>query len=104
MCFLSQDLPDTIFRLEIYFEAVLLGIIITGMPPYFAMDNAENHKVTPSCPCRGAQGVKNLGKDPKEGLKQCHGLEQIWEKLLCAKPSLAMTQGRIHTALILINT
>ncbi|NWH39329.1 ABCA5 protein, partial [Chloropsis hardwickii] len=40
-----QDLPDTIFRLEIYFEAVLLGIIITGMPPYFAMDNAENHKI-----------------------------------------------------------
>uniref|UniRef100_H0Z0I9 Cholesterol transporter ABCA5 n=1 Tax=Taeniopygia guttata TaxID=59729 RepID=H0Z0I9_TAEGU len=39
------DLPDTIFRLEIYFEAVLLGIIITGMPPYFAMDNAENHKI-----------------------------------------------------------
>uniref|UniRef100_A0A8C3PRT1 Cholesterol transporter ABCA5 n=1 Tax=Calidris pygmaea TaxID=425635 RepID=A0A8C3PRT1_9CHAR len=35
----------TIFRLEIYFEAVLLGIIITGMPPYFAMDNAENHKI-----------------------------------------------------------
>ncbi|NXM81461.1 ABCA5 protein, partial [Oenanthe oenanthe] len=42
---LIQDLPDTIFRLEIYFEAVLLGIIITGMPPYFAMDNAENHKI-----------------------------------------------------------
>ncbi|KAM4673147.1 cholesterol transporter ABCA5 isoform 2-T4 [Amazona ochrocephala] len=40
-----QNLPDTIFRLEIYFEAVLLGIIITGMPPYFAMDNAENHKI-----------------------------------------------------------
>uniref|UniRef100_A0A672UMJ9 Cholesterol transporter ABCA5 n=1 Tax=Strigops habroptila TaxID=2489341 RepID=A0A672UMJ9_STRHB len=36
---------NTIFRLEIYFEAVLLGIIITGMPPYFAMDNAENHKI-----------------------------------------------------------
>ncbi|NWI46541.1 ABCA5 protein, partial [Picathartes gymnocephalus] len=42
---LIQDLPDTIFRLEIYFEAVLLGIIITGMPPYFAMDNAENHRI-----------------------------------------------------------
>ncbi|KFO74168.1 ATP-binding cassette sub-family A member 5, partial [Cuculus canorus] len=40
-----QNLPDTIFKLEIYFEAVLLGIIITGMPPYFAMDNAENHKI-----------------------------------------------------------
>lgn len=25
---------------------MLLGIIITGMPPYFAMDNAENHKVS----------------------------------------------------------
>lgn len=44
--FIFQNLPDTIFRLEIYFEAVLLGIIITGMPPYFAMDNAENHKVS----------------------------------------------------------
>ncbi|XP_010131445.1 PREDICTED: ATP-binding cassette sub-family A member 5-like, partial [Buceros rhinoceros silvestris] len=40
-----QNLPDTILRLEIYFEAVLLGIIVTGMPPYFAMDNAENHKI-----------------------------------------------------------
>ncbi|NXK49651.1 ABCA5 protein, partial [Chauna torquata] len=40
-----QDLPDTVFKLEIYFEAVLLGIIVTGMPPYFAMENAENHKI-----------------------------------------------------------
>lgn len=40
-----QDLPDTVFKLEIYFEAVLLGIIVTGMPPYFAMENAENRKV-----------------------------------------------------------
>uniref|UniRef100_A0A8C3KJ69 Cholesterol transporter ABCA5 n=1 Tax=Calidris pygmaea TaxID=425635 RepID=A0A8C3KJ69_9CHAR len=39
------QVSKTIFRLEIYFEAVLLGIIITGMPPYFAMDNAENHKI-----------------------------------------------------------
>uniref|UniRef100_A0A8C9LAW3 Cholesterol transporter ABCA5 n=1 Tax=Pavo cristatus TaxID=9049 RepID=A0A8C9LAW3_PAVCR len=40
-----QDLPDTVFKLEIYFEAVLLGIIVTGMPPYFAMENAENRKL-----------------------------------------------------------
>lgn len=43
--FVFQDLPDTVFKLEIYFEAVLLGIIVTGMPPYFAMENAENRKV-----------------------------------------------------------
>ncbi|XP_042688868.1 cholesterol transporter ABCA5 [Centrocercus urophasianus] len=40
-----QDLPDTVFKLEIYFEAVLLGIIVTGMPPYFAMENAENRRL-----------------------------------------------------------
>lgn len=43
--FVFQDLPDTVFKLEIYFEAVLLGIIVTGMPPYFAMENAENRRV-----------------------------------------------------------
>ncbi|XP_068769447.1 cholesterol transporter ABCA5 isoform X2 [Struthio camelus] len=40
-----QDAPDTVFKLELYFQAVLLGIIVTGMPPYFAMENAENHKI-----------------------------------------------------------
>lgn len=41
-----QEITDTFFTLELYFKAVLLGIIVTGMPPYFAMENAENHKVT----------------------------------------------------------
>lgn len=56
-----QNLPETIFRLEIYFEAVLLGIIITGMPPYFAMDNAENHKVKSQVHWETAREPKNLG-------------------------------------------
>lgn len=57
-----QNLPDTIFRLEIYFEAVLLGIIITGMPPYFAMDNAENHKVNSQVEIHRLQkNLKTLG-------------------------------------------
>ncbi|XP_074871096.1 cholesterol transporter ABCA5 isoform X2 [Carettochelys insculpta] len=41
----TQEMHDTIFKLEIFFEAMLLGIIVTGMPPYFAMENAENHKI-----------------------------------------------------------
>ncbi|NXD10076.1 ABCA5 protein, partial [Nothocercus nigrocapillus] len=40
-----QDAPDTVFKLELYFQSVLLGIIVTGMPPYFAMENTENHKI-----------------------------------------------------------
>ncbi|NXA35904.1 ABCA5 protein, partial [Eudromia elegans] len=40
-----QDAPDTVFKLELYFRSVLLGIIVTGMPPYFAMENTENHKI-----------------------------------------------------------
>lgn len=40
-----QETVDAVFKLELYFEAVLLGIIVTGIPPYFAMDNAENQKV-----------------------------------------------------------
>lgn len=41
-----QEITDTVFTLVLYFEALLLGVIVTGMPPYFAMENAENHKVT----------------------------------------------------------
>ncbi|XP_019349796.1 cholesterol transporter ABCA5 [Alligator mississippiensis] len=40
-----QETVDAVFKLELYFEAVLLGIIVTGIPPYFAMDNAENQKI-----------------------------------------------------------
>ncbi|XP_062976125.1 cholesterol transporter ABCA5 [Elgaria multicarinata webbii] len=40
-----QEITDTVFTLVLYFEAVILGVIVTGMPPYFAMENAENHKI-----------------------------------------------------------
>ncbi|XP_038613025.1 ATP-binding cassette sub-family A member 5 [Tachyglossus aculeatus] len=40
-----QEITDTVFKIELYFEAALLGIIVTAMPPYFAMENAENHKI-----------------------------------------------------------
>ncbi|CAM5096965.1 unnamed protein product [Natator depressus] len=40
-----QETDDTVFRLEAFFQAMLLGIIVTGVPPYFAMENAENHKI-----------------------------------------------------------
>ena len=40
-----QEITDIVFRIELYFQAALLGIIVTAMPPYFAMENAENHKV-----------------------------------------------------------
>lgn len=40
-----QEFTDTFSTVVLYFGAVLLGIIVTGMPPYFAMDNAENHKI-----------------------------------------------------------
>ncbi|XP_048344338.1 cholesterol transporter ABCA5 isoform X1 [Sphaerodactylus townsendi] len=40
-----QEFTDTFSTVVLYFGAVLLGIIITGMPPYFAMENAENHKI-----------------------------------------------------------
>uniref|UniRef100_A0A6J0THA1 Cholesterol transporter ABCA5 isoform X1 n=2 Tax=Pogona vitticeps TaxID=103695 RepID=A0A6J0THA1_9SAUR len=40
-----QEITDTVFTLVLYFEALLLGVIVTGMPPYFAMENAENHKI-----------------------------------------------------------
>ncbi|NXV64755.1 ABCA5 protein, partial [Molothrus ater] len=87
---LVQDLPDTIFRLEIYFEAVLLGIIITGMPPYFAMDNAENHKVTPRCPCREEQGGQNPGisslERAKEGFKTMPRLILMHKNSCCTFP------------------
>uniref|UniRef100_A0A8C6VFE1 Cholesterol transporter ABCA5 n=1 Tax=Naja naja TaxID=35670 RepID=A0A8C6VFE1_NAJNA len=39
-----QEITDTVFTLVLYFEAVLLGVLVTGMPSYFAMENAENHK------------------------------------------------------------
>uniref|UniRef100_A0A670I6R1 Cholesterol transporter ABCA5 n=1 Tax=Podarcis muralis TaxID=64176 RepID=A0A670I6R1_PODMU len=41
----SNPFFQVIFTLVLYFEAVLLGVIVTGMPPYFAMENAENHKI-----------------------------------------------------------
>ncbi|XP_063149515.1 cholesterol transporter ABCA5-like [Candoia aspera] len=40
-----QEITDTVFTIVLYFEAVLLGVIVTGMPSYFAMENAENHKI-----------------------------------------------------------
>ncbi|XP_077184465.1 cholesterol transporter ABCA5 [Paroedura picta] len=40
-----QEFTDTFSTVVLYFGAVLLGIIVTGMPPYFAMENAENHKI-----------------------------------------------------------
>ncbi|XP_055982942.1 cholesterol transporter ABCA5 [Sorex fumeus] len=40
-----QEITDIVFRMELYFQAALLGIIVTAMPPYFAMENAENHKI-----------------------------------------------------------
>ncbi|XP_026531602.1 ATP-binding cassette sub-family A member 5-like [Notechis scutatus] len=40
-----QEITDTVFTLVLYFEAVLLGVLVTGMPSYFAMENAENHKI-----------------------------------------------------------
>uniref|UniRef100_A0A8C3T9R7 Cholesterol transporter ABCA5 n=1 Tax=Chelydra serpentina TaxID=8475 RepID=A0A8C3T9R7_CHESE len=40
-----QEIDDTGFRLEAFFQAMLLGIIVTGVAPYFAMENAENHKI-----------------------------------------------------------
>ncbi|XP_028935962.1 ATP-binding cassette sub-family A member 5 isoform X1 [Ornithorhynchus anatinus] len=40
-----QEITDTVFKIELYFEAALLGVIVTAMPPYFAMENAENHKI-----------------------------------------------------------
>ncbi|KAL8163512.1 UNVERIFIED_CONTAM: ATP-binding cassette sub- A member 5 [Gekko kuhli] len=42
---LLQEFTDTFSTVVLYFGAVLLGIIVTGMPPYFAMENAENHKI-----------------------------------------------------------
>uniref|UniRef100_A0A2D4LJI6 Cholesterol transporter ABCA5 n=3 Tax=Micrurus TaxID=8634 RepID=A0A2D4LJI6_9SAUR len=39
-----QEITDIVFTLVLYFEAVLLGVLVTGMPSYFAMENAENHK------------------------------------------------------------
>nr|AAM90895.1 ATP-binding cassette transporter sub-family A member 5 [Mus musculus] len=40
-----QEITDIVFKIELYFQAALLGIIVTAMPPYFAMENAENHKI-----------------------------------------------------------
>ena len=40
-----QEITDIVFKIELYFQAALLGVIVTAMPPYFAMENAENHKV-----------------------------------------------------------
>ncbi|XP_007957883.1 cholesterol transporter ABCA5 [Orycteropus afer afer] len=40
-----QEISDIVFKIELYFQAALLGIIVTAMPPYFAMENAENHKI-----------------------------------------------------------
>ncbi|KAH0629331.1 hypothetical protein JD844_011316 [Phrynosoma platyrhinos] len=40
-----QEITDIVSTLVLYIEALLLGVIVTGMPPYFAMENAENHKI-----------------------------------------------------------
>lgn len=40
-----QEVTDIVFKVELYFQAALLGIIVTAMPPYFAMENAEIHKI-----------------------------------------------------------
>uniref|UniRef100_A0A5F9CAQ0 Cholesterol transporter ABCA5 n=1 Tax=Oryctolagus cuniculus TaxID=9986 RepID=A0A5F9CAQ0_RABIT len=41
----EKEITDIVFKVELYFQAALLGVIVTAMPPYFAMDNAENHKI-----------------------------------------------------------
>ncbi|XP_012893477.1 PREDICTED: ATP-binding cassette sub-family A member 5 isoform X2 [Dipodomys ordii] len=41
----EKEITDIVFKIELYFQAALLGIIVTAMPPYFAMENAENHKI-----------------------------------------------------------
>lgn len=40
-----QEITNSFFTFMLYMEAMSLGITITGVPPYFAMENAENHKV-----------------------------------------------------------
>ncbi|XP_066877251.1 cholesterol transporter ABCA5 isoform X3 [Kogia breviceps] len=40
-----QGITDIVLKIELYFQAALLGVIVTAMPPYFAMENAENHKI-----------------------------------------------------------
>ncbi|XP_066469630.1 cholesterol transporter ABCA5-like [Tiliqua scincoides] len=40
-----QEITDSVFTLMLYVEAMSLGITVTGIPPYFAMENAENHKI-----------------------------------------------------------
>ncbi|KAG8446452.1 hypothetical protein GDO86_014056 [Hymenochirus boettgeri] len=40
-----KDFSDTSFRLDFYLVIAYLGIIAAGMLPYFAMENAYNHKV-----------------------------------------------------------
>ncbi|KAB0403976.1 hypothetical protein E2I00_018521 [Balaenoptera physalus] len=41
----KSEITDIVFKIELYFQAALLGVIVTAMPPYFAMENAENHKI-----------------------------------------------------------
>ncbi|KAJ8787003.1 hypothetical protein J1605_023258 [Eschrichtius robustus] len=43
------EITDIVFKIELYFQAALLGVIVTAMPPYFAMENAENHKTALAC-------------------------------------------------------
>ncbi|XP_012517680.1 PREDICTED: ATP-binding cassette sub-family A member 5 [Propithecus coquereli] len=40
-----SEITDIVFKIELYFQTALLGVIVTAMPPYFAMENAENHKI-----------------------------------------------------------
>lgn len=49
-----QEITDIVFKIELYFQAALLGVIVTAMPPYFAMENAENHKVMTQLKITGA--------------------------------------------------
>ncbi|XP_029455149.1 ATP-binding cassette sub-family A member 5 isoform X2 [Rhinatrema bivittatum] len=40
---------STDFEIGLYFQAAFLGILVAIMPPYFAMENADNHKMKTYC-------------------------------------------------------
>lgn len=74
--FVFQEITDIVFKVELYFQAALLGIIVTAMPPYFAMENAENHKVIGHVKNYRCQVLSSL-RTRVQSLEPTHGKREV---------------------------
>lgn len=55
-----QQMSDAATYALVYIEAVILGMLVAGMPAYFAMDHTRDREVSGRCP----SFIRHVSADP----------------------------------------